>query len=61
MLVRVKTSIDNKNVSAFWEELAFGIIQTGEVITTSTRLGKKFRIQGLSDVLKSPAQILEYA
>jgi hypothetical protein len=59
MLVRVKTSIDNKNISAFFGDLAFGVVQTGEVLTLSTRLGQRFKIQGLTDVLKGDETFLD--
>jgi hypothetical protein len=59
MLVRVKTSIDNKNISDFWGDLAFGLIQTGEVLTVSTSLGKRLKIQGLTDVLKGDEVFLD--
>jgi len=59
LLQRVKTSIDNKNTSAFWEDLAFGVIQTAEVITTSTNIGKRIKIQGLTEALKGDETMLD--
>jgi hypothetical protein len=59
LLVRVKTSVNQKNVSNFWEELVLGLVQTGEVLTVSTSLGKRFKIQGLHDVLKNDPNFLD--
>ena len=59
MLVRVQTSIDNKSVSNFWSELALGGIQTTEMIVSSTRLGEKIKIQGLTDCLRGNEDFLD--
>jgi hypothetical protein len=59
ILARVKTAINNKNVSNFWEELAFGVIQTGEIICTKTSLSQRIKIQGISEMLKSDDTFLD--
>jgi hypothetical protein len=58
-LTRVKTCIDNKNVSNFWEEMALGVIQTGEVVCSKSRLGEKIRIQGLTELLRNDETFLD--
>jgi hypothetical protein len=59
LLQRVKTSIDNKNVSCFWEELVFGVIQTGEVVACNTRLSERLRISGITDALRGDDTFLD--
>jgi hypothetical protein len=59
LLQRVKTSIDNKNVSNFWEELVFGVIQTGEVVTINTTLSQRLKIAGLTDALRGDDTFLD--
>lgn len=59
MLVRVQTSLDNKSVSNFWSELALGGIQTTEMIVSSTKLGEKIKIQGLTDCLRGNDDFLD--
>ena len=56
---RVKISIDNKNVSNFWQEMAFGSIQTGEAICVNTKLGQKVKIQGLTELLRNDETFLD--
>lgn len=59
LLQRVKTSIDNKNVSNFWEEMVFGVIQTGEVIAVNTRLSQRLKIAGMTDALRGDDTFLD--
>ena len=59
ILTRVQTSLDNKSVSNFWSELAFGGIQTTEMIVSSTKLGEKIKIQGLTDSLRDNDEFLD--
>ena len=56
---REKISIDNKNVSNFWQEMAFGTIQTGEAICVNTKLGQKVKIQGLTELLRNDETFLD--
>jgi len=56
---RVKISIDNKNVSNFWESLALGSIQTSEAIVVNTKLGQKVKIQGLTELLRNDSTFLD--
>ena len=59
LLQRVKTSIDNKNVSNFWNELVLGVVQTGEVISCNTRLSERLKIAGLTDALRGDDTFLD--
>ena len=59
ILTRVQTSLDNKSVSNFWSELALGGIQTTEMIVSSTKLGEKIKIQGLTDSLRDNDEFLD--
>ena len=56
---RVKVSIDNKNVSNFWEEMCLSSIQTGEAIVVNTKLGQKVKIQGLTELLRNDETFLD--
>ena len=56
---RVKTSIDNKNVSSFWEELSFGVIQTTEVFVNATTLSQKIKIAGITEALRGDETFLD--
>ena len=56
---RVKISIDNKNVSNFWEEMCLSSIQTGEAICVNTKLGQKVKIQGLTELLRNDETFLD--
>lgn len=47
ILQRIKSSVDNKNVSMFWQDQCFGGISTTETIVCSTRLRERLKIQGL--------------
>ena len=46
-------------MSNFWSELALGGIQTTEMIVSSTELGEKIKIQGLTDSLKDNDEFLD--
>jgi hypothetical protein len=56
---RVKTSIDNKNVSNFWEELTFGVIQTTEVFVNATTISQKLKIAGITEALRGDETFLD--
>jgi hypothetical protein len=56
LLARVKTSIDNKN---FWEELTFGVIQTGEVFVNATTLSQRLKIAGITEALRGDETFLD--
>ncbi len=56
---RVKTAIDNKNTSNFWEEMVFSMVQTGEIVCVKTSLGQKVKIQGITEMLRSDETFLD--
>ena len=59
LLQRVKTSIDNKNVTQFWNDLVFGCIQTGEVIAVNTTISQRLKLNGITDALKGDETFLD--
>jgi hypothetical protein len=59
LLQRVKTSIDNKNVSNFWEDLTFGLIQTGESLVCATTLSQKIKLAGITEALRGDETFLD--
>ena len=56
---RVKTAIDNKNTSNFWEEMVFSMVQTGEIVCVKTSLGQRVKIQGITEMLRSDETFLD--
>ena len=56
---RVKTAIDNKNTSNFWEEMVFSMIQTGEIVCVKTSIGQRVKIQGITEMLRSDETFLD--
>ena len=52
VLVRVRCSVNNKSVSNFWSEAAFGLLKGGEIVCTSTAINQKFKIAGLTEALR---------
>ena len=56
---RVKTAIDNKNTSNFWEEMVFSMVQTGEIVCSKTAIGRKVKIQGITEMLRSDETFLD--
>ena len=51
-LVRVRASVNTKNVSNFWEEATFGALKGTEILCVNSPINHRFKIAGLTEALR---------
>jgi len=52
-LIRVRACVNAKNITNFWEEAAFGIVKTTELICSNTSIKKRFDPSGVTEALRN--------
>ena len=52
-IVRVRCCVNSKNITNFWEEAAFGIVKTTELVCCNTSIKKRFDPSGVTEVLRN--------